>query len=192
MERNRQIDYKIFLNNFSPSSLVELYPKLHHALTSQKIVHIGSHIQSGSIRILKLMGKKISVNKWISVIKDIQKNHPKIKLETSIMVGFPSETNQDFMESVNLLDNVAFDRIDVYKYNERPNLPSLKIPNPVPEPTKNRRYDQIKDQFTICKMKRRLKHMQLVTLTDLNLFINTTRLLLRGYNRDYFHDVPKN
>ena len=108
------------------------------------------------------------------------------------MVGFPSETNQDFMEPINLLDNVAFDRIDVYKYNERPNLPSLKIPNPVPEPTKNRRYDQIKDQFTICKMKRRLKHMQLVTLTDLNLFINTTRLLLRGYNRDYFHDVPKN
>ena len=108
------------------------------------------------------------------------------------MVGFPSETDQDFMESVNLLDNVAFDRIDVYKYNERPNLPSLKIPNPVPEPTKNRRYNQIKYQFTICKMKRRLKHMQLVTLTDLNLFINTTRLLLRGHNRDYFHDVPKN
>jgi len=75
----------------------------------------------------------------VLVIKDIQKNYPKIKLETSIMVGFPSEIDQDFMESVNLLDNIAFDRIDVYIYNERPNLPSIRIPNTVPEQTKKQK-----------------------------------------------------
>ncbi len=82
------------------------------------------------------------------------------------MVGFPSEIDQDLMESVNLLNSVAFDRIDVYKYNERPNLPSSRIPNPVTEQTKNKRYNRIKYQFTICKMEKRLKNMQLVTLTD--------------------------
>jgi tRNA A37 methylthiotransferase MiaB len=192
VEKNRQIDYKIFVNNFSPSSLVELYPKLQPVLESQKIGSIGSHIQSGSNRVLKLMGKKISVEKWGSVIKDIRKKYPKIKLETSIMVGFPSETDKDFEQTLTLLDNVEFDRIDVYKYNERPNLPSLRIPNPVPETTKNKRYNQIKYQFTICKMKKRLKHIQLLTIADLNLFINTTRLLLGAHNRDYLRELSKN
>lgn len=95
----------------------------------------------------------------VLVIKDIQKNYPKIKLETSIMVGFPSEIDQDFMESVNLLDNIAFDRIDVYIYNERPNLPSIRIPNTVLEQTKNKGYNQIIYQFIIGKMKKRLKNM---------------------------------
>ena len=79
------------------------------------------------------MAKKVSLHKWINIIKKIEKKYPKIILTTSIMVGFPSETDQDFKRSVNLLNNILFDRVTVYKYDERPNLPSLRIKGRIPE-----------------------------------------------------------
>ena len=77
IENHRQESYKIFLYNISPNSLIELYPDLERVLASKKIFHLGSHIQSGSKRILKLMGKNLSIGKWVEVIKEIQKSFVK-------------------------------------------------------------------------------------------------------------------
>ena len=180
IENHRQESYKIFLYNISPNSLIELYPDLERVLASKKIFHLGSHIQSGSKRILKLMGKNLSIGKWVEVIKEIQKKHPKIEIGTSIMVGFPSETEKDFAESVNLLHEVLFDTVDVYKYSERPNLPSLRIKNRIPETIKNKRYKQIRNNQTLCKTKKRIRCAQFLTLNDINLFLNMTHTLLRS------------
>ena len=171
IERHPNIDYKIFLNNLSPNSLVDLYPRLERALASKKIFHLGSHIQSGSNRVLKLMGKKISLNRWVEVVKEIQKKYPKIQLATSFMVGFPSETNEDFSKTVNLMHYVLFDRISLYKYSERPNLPSLRIKNRISESIKNKRYNRIKLQITICRIKKQMRNHPFLTLYLLNLFI---------------------
>lgn len=189
LERNRKIDYKILLNNISPNSLIELYPKLEPMLASKKIISLGSAIQSGSNRILKLMGKNLSLVKWIETITDIRKKYPKITLETSIMVGFPSETEKDFAQSLNLLNNVLFDRVAVYKYNERPNLPSLRIKTPIPEITKNKRYKKAKYYRTLNKIKKWKRYDKFHTLSGLNLFVNMARILLAARFGNYFYNL---
>lgn len=132
LENHSDQDYKLSLWNMSPMSLIELYPRLNSIFSSGKISLIGSHIQSGSDRILGLMGRKFSVLKWLSIMKEINKNYPDIRLYTSIIVGFPTETEQDFNKSMELLDNLPFDTVDLYKYEERPNIPSLRLRGRVP------------------------------------------------------------
>lgn len=190
-ERNHQTDYKIYLNNVSPNSLIALYPELERKKAFKNIVHLASHIQSGSDRILKLMGKNLSLVQWVEIIKHIQKKYPKIELKTSIMVGFPTETDHDFAESINLLHDVLFDKVIVYKYNERPNLPSLKIKNRIPESIKTKRYNQTKYHKTVCRIKKRLRRPQFFTITDLGLLINMTSELLHKRARSYSRNVTQ-
>lgn len=149
-------DYKLYLHNISPDSLIEMYPFLDPLFLSKKVFEIGSHINSGSNRILKLMGKTCNVQKWINIMKDIDKKYSHIHLSTSIMVGFPSETELDFSQSVNLFDNTLFDIIDVYEYEERPNLPSLRLKGRIPENIKKKRYNDMKYYATLSRLKKRL------------------------------------
>jgi tRNA A37 methylthiotransferase MiaB len=179
IKRYPKADYTITLNNVSPNSLIELYPRMEHVLTSKKIINLGTHIQSGSNRILKLMGKKFLVDEWAEIISDIKKKYPKVKLETSIMVGFPSETYDDFEQSVNLIKNLLLDRIIIYKYEERPNLPSLKLKNPISAITKDKRYRQIEYHATLCKIKKRLRQSHIPSVSDLNLFLDVANMLSR-------------
>jgi threonylcarbamoyladenosine tRNA methylthiotransferase MtaB len=132
-------DYKLLLDQVSPNALIDVYPYLDSSILSNKVFELGSHIQSGSDRILKLMGKRFKVHDWIRVVKSISRDYPQIRLHTSMMVGFPSESEQDFRESINLVNNALFDKIFVYSYNERPGLPSLRIKGRVPENTKRNR-----------------------------------------------------
>jgi MiaB/RimO family radical SAM methylthiotransferase len=185
IESYPKIDFKISLNHVSPNSLIEFYPKLEHILASKKIIHLGSHIQSGSNRILKLMGKNFSVQRWAEIISDIKKKYPEIKLMTSIMVGFPSETDNDFEKSINLLKTIDFDGVNIYKYDERPNLPSLKIENPVSETIKNKRYHQMEYHRTLSKIKNLTGQTQILTISGLNQFLEMASILLRRLLRSY-------
>ncbi len=186
IESYPKIDYKISLNHVSPNSLIELYPKLEHILASKKIVQLGSHIQSGSSRILKLMGKNFSVDNWVEIINDIKRKYPKIKLATSIMVGFPDETDKDFERSINLLKTMLFDRVMIYKYNERPNLPSLRIEKRISEAIKNKRYHEMEYYRTLCYIKKQIGQTQIPTFSDLNLFFDMASILLRKLFRSCF------
>lgn len=186
IKRYNQIDYKIFLVNVSPSSLIELYPELEQALASKKITYLGSHIQSGSNKILKLMGKNFSLAKWVEIINDISEKYPKINLETSMMVGFPSETDEDFENSLNLLNDVLFDRIVVYKYNERPNLPSLKIKGRIPEIIKSKRYYQMLYHAALCRTKKQVGRFPFLTPTTLSLFLDMVIVRMRALVRSHF------
>jgi tRNA A37 methylthiotransferase MiaB len=138
-ERYPHQDYKLLLDNVSPNALIDIYPDLDSSLLSNKVFELGSHIQSGSGRILKLMGKRFKIYDWIRVIKSISRDHPHIRLTTSMMVGFPSESEQDFRKSLDLVNTLLFDKIYVYSYNERPGLPSRRIKGQVPENIKGKR-----------------------------------------------------
>jgi threonylcarbamoyladenosine tRNA methylthiotransferase MtaB len=149
-------DYKLLLDNVSPNALIDIYPHLDTSFLSNKVFELGSHIQSGSDRILKLMGKRFKIYDWIRVIEGISRDHPQIRLTTSMMVGFPSESEQDFKESINLVNSVLFDKIYVYSYNERPNLPSLRIKGCVPEETKRKRERTMNYYATINMYRKRI------------------------------------
>jgi len=156
--------YKISICSVSPNSLIDLYPKLDQTLLSKRIFEIGSHIQVGSERILKLMGKTFKLDDWKKIIQDIDKNYPNIRVNTSIMLGFPGETEEDFKKTINLLINLLFDRIDVYTYCERPNLPSLKLKDRVPEAIKMRRTKKAQNLARVNTLRKRIKRNRILHL----------------------------
>lgn len=166
LENHRDQDYKLSLENMSPKSLVELYPRLSGSFSCGKIFKIGSHIQSGSGRILRLMGRRFSVREWLRIMKDINKNYPNVRLVTSIMVGFPTETEQDLSKSMQLLDEQLFDEVDLYKYEERPNLASLRLSGRVPNRVKETRYKMVRRKIIICNIRKRMRKFQIFYLVQ--------------------------
>ena len=154
--------YKISLFNVSPDSLVALYPKISQTVLSKRIFQIGSHIQSGSKDVLKQMGKTFEFDDWKKVLLEIGKKYPNIRVATSIMVGFPGETEEDFTKTAHLLRNIPFDRIDLYAYDERPNLPSLKQKGRVSQQTIIARWTKANRLLKVNILKRRIKKIRIL------------------------------
>ena len=76
-------------------------------------------VQSGSNRILSLMNRRYSVEKYLSQIESIRKIIPDCAITTDIIVGFPTETEEDFIDTVNLVETVKFDGAFTFVYSKR-------------------------------------------------------------------------
>jgi tRNA A37 methylthiotransferase MiaB len=135
--------FKISLFNIAPNALIDNYPKINPHLLSDNIFQIGSHIQTGSQKILERMGKTLNFDEWKKTMLAIDTDYPNIRLATSLMVGFPGETEYDIQKTLDLLESIPFDRIDLYRYSERPNLPSLQLTNSVPHQGKINRLQRV-------------------------------------------------
>jgi len=97
--------------------------------------------QSGSTAILKKMNRGYSKEEYIEKIQKIRQIYPDIILSTDIIVGFPGETEEDFLETLDLLKNLAFNEAFLYRYNTRPNTPAEQFKDQIPEEEKLRRLD---------------------------------------------------
>jgi tRNA A37 methylthiotransferase MiaB len=154
--------YKISLFNISPNALIENYSKINPAFLSKNIFQIGSHIQSGSEKILQAMGKTFSVDDWKKTMQAINQDHPCIRLATSLIIGFPGETEEDVQKTLDLLKNLPFDRIDVYLYSERPNLQSLELVDNVPYEEKIKRSRIIGKASKANKVRKKIRKGRLL------------------------------
>ena len=88
-------------------------------------------VQSGSSRVLRRMKRLYSREKYLETIGRIRAAIPEIHFSTDFIVGFPGETEEDFQESLTLLEEVRYGSLFAFKYSERPGTPSLKIGPPV-------------------------------------------------------------
>lgn len=161
LENHRAKNYELQLYNVSPGALVDFYPKLKEVFSSGKISLVGSHIQSGSDRILGLMGRPYSIYEWLKTVKEIKEKYPGIHFSTSIIVGFPTETEQDFEKSMELLDFALFDKVDLYMYEGRPNLPSLRLGGQIPERVKEMRSDLMRHKLILHDITKNAKRMEI-------------------------------
>jgi tRNA-2-methylthio-N6-dimethylallyladenosine synthase len=115
-------------------TLIEAYrhvPKLANQL------HLP--IQSGSDRILNLMGRNHTVLEYKSKIRKIRKIRPDITLTSDFIVGYPGETDQDFEETMNTIHDINFDQSYCFSFSKRPGTPAASLPNQVPEEVKKER-----------------------------------------------------
>ena len=78
-------------------------------------------VQSGSNNILKKMNRNYKIETYIEKIEKLKNLVPKLNLTTDIIVGFPGETDKDFLDTVNLMKKIEFDDAYMYKYNSREN-----------------------------------------------------------------------
>lgn len=111
-------------------------------------------IQHISNDVLKRMNRKTSKENIVNLINKIRKEIPNVILRTSLIVGFPGETEQDFTELLDFVKSTKFDKLGVFKYSKEENTPAAKMPNQIHHKTKNARYRKImSEQKEISKKK---------------------------------------
>jgi tRNA-2-methylthio-N6-dimethylallyladenosine synthase len=101
--------------------------------------HVHLPVQSGSSRILRAMQRTYSREEYLERVAMIRGAKRSISITTDIIVGFPGETDEDFAETLSLLDEVKYDAMFSFKYSPRPHTPSLTMHDVVSEEEKGRR-----------------------------------------------------
>ena len=96
-------------------------------------------VQSGSDRILKLMGRKYDRERYFEVVSKLRAARPNISLSSDFIVGFPGETEQDFRDTMDLIDRVRFDQSFSFIYSPRPGTPAAAMEDNVPLAEKKER-----------------------------------------------------
>ena len=100
-------------------------------------------IQHISNSILKKMNRKTSKEHITKIIEKIRKQIPDVVIRTSLIVGFPGETKQDFSELYDFVEKTKFDKLGVFKYSKEENTPAAKMENQIHYKTKEARYNKI-------------------------------------------------
>ncbi|MCS6954699.1 MAG: radical SAM protein, partial [Bryobacteraceae bacterium] len=106
--------------------LIEAYrrqPKL--------VEHAHLPVQSGSNRVLKLMHRGYTRERFLEIVGKLRRVQPAIGLSTDIIVGFPGETEEDFEQTVSLMREVEFDQAFIFKYSPRRDTPAADMPDQV-------------------------------------------------------------
>lgn len=106
-----------------------------------KVIHLP--IQSGSNKILRLMNRKYTKEHYLTLIDLIRKYIPDAYISTDIIVGFPGETEEDFMETYNLVNQVKYDGVFAFMFSKRSGTVAEKMENQIDEETKKTRIHKL-------------------------------------------------
>jgi tRNA-2-methylthio-N6-dimethylallyladenosine synthase len=103
--------------------------------------HVHLPVQSGSNRILNAMQRLYTREQYLERIAWMKSAKRPISITSDIIVGFPGETDEDFAQTLSLLDEVGYDAVFSFKYSPRPNTPSLALEDAIPDQEKSRRLE---------------------------------------------------
>jgi len=122
-----------------------IYPDLIQEIARNPKVckYLDIPVQHSEDKILKLMGRKSSREKLSGIIKNLRESVPGIALRTTLIVGFPGETKDDFKGLKDFVTNVGFDKLGAFAYSREEGTPAAKLPGQVDDKEKQRRYDEI-------------------------------------------------
>jgi len=106
-----------------------------------KDIHLPA--QSGNNRILELMNRRYTREKYLNIIHKIREKIPNARITSDFIVGFPTETEEEFMDTYNLVQEVKFDSIFAFMYSPREGTVASKMEGQVPEDIKNKRVNML-------------------------------------------------
>jgi threonylcarbamoyladenosine tRNA methylthiotransferase MtaB len=129
----------------SSIEITELNDDILEVLKDSKVIadHLHVPLQAGSNKILKLMNRKYDTNYFMDKINIIRSIRPDISITTDIIVGFPQETEEDFMDTYNFAKKIEFSKIHVFPYSKRDNTVAAKLEGHVDEVTKKDRVNRL-------------------------------------------------
>lgn len=130
---------------FTSSHPKDLLPETIDAMAEVPAVMPQLHlaVQSGSSRILKLMNRKYTREQYLDLVQRVRDRIPNIALTTDIIVGFPGETEEDFEQTVTLVDEARFTQVFTFIYSKRDGTPAAKIDDPTPRRVIQERFDRL-------------------------------------------------
>lgn len=149
--------------------------------------HLHLPVQSGSNRTLKRMKREHTREWYLEQIGEYRVRVPEGTLTTDFIVGFPGETEQDFLETLDLAERVEFDSAYIFQYSPRPGTPALKLGDDVSHEEKGRRHQKLLSAQKAASLKRNQaligQNVEVLfesrTKRDENRFVGRTR----GYKR---------
>src|SRR6266487_4067140 len=101
--------------------------------------HVHLPLQSGSNKILKAMHRAYTAEKYVNLIERIRRARHNIAITTDIIVGFPGETEDDYKQTRDLIEEIQFDNAFVFRYSPRRGTPAAAMPDQIDERTKEER-----------------------------------------------------
>ena len=107
----------------------------------EKYIHLPA--QSGNDRILKLMNRKYTREKYLSIIHKIREKIPSCRITSDFIVGFPTETEEEFEDTYSLVKEVRFDSIFAFMYSPREGTVASKMEDQIPDEIKNARVNKL-------------------------------------------------
>ena len=116
--------------------------------------HVHLPVQSGSSRVLAAMDRLYTREDYLRRIEWLKTAKRKYALTTDIIVGFPGETDRDFEQTLDLLDQVQYDSLFSFKYSPRPNTAALAMPDRIPEDEKQRRLVILQEKQRAIQIRR--------------------------------------
>ena len=105
--------------------------------------HLHLPLQSGSSRILKAMNRRYTREGYLELVEKIRRAIPDISLTTDIIVGFPGETEEDFQDTLSVVEQCRFDAAFTFIYSKRTGTPAAKMEDQVPEDVVKERFDRL-------------------------------------------------
>ncbi|HOK56048.1 MAG TPA: MiaB/RimO family radical SAM methylthiotransferase [bacterium] len=144
--------------------------------------HFHIPLQSGSDRILNLMGRRYTFNDYLEKIDMIKENIDRVTFTTDVIVGFPGEKEEDFEKTCMAIDKIKFLKVHIFPYSERKNTVAINLPDKVEEKTKKERFKKILkiSNYSSKKVKENFIGKKLEVLIE-----EKTGNFLKGYSENY-------
>jgi tRNA-2-methylthio-N6-dimethylallyladenosine synthase len=134
--------------------------------------HVHLPVQSGSTKILDAMQRQYTRDEYMRRIEWMKNARRDIAITTDIIVGFPGETEQDFEETMKLIEDVEYDAMFIFKYSRRPNTAALAYEDQIPEEEKTRRLIVLQEKQRAIQIRR-----------NANYIGRREEVLVEGYNK---------
>ncbi|MBP3707916.1 MAG: tRNA (N6-isopentenyl adenosine(37)-C2)-methylthiotransferase MiaB [Clostridia bacterium] len=107
-----------------------------------KMIHLP--LQSGSSEVLKKMNRKYTKEQYLNLVHKMKSRIPNLTLSTDIIVGFPEETEEDFKDTLDVVDKVNFEQVFMFIYSRRVGTPADKMEKQIPDEVKHERFNRLK------------------------------------------------
>ena len=108
-----------------------------------KLVHLP--LQSGNTKVLKEMNRKYTKEQYLNLVDKMKSKIPNLALSTDIIVGFPGETDEEFEDTLDVVEKVKFEQVYMFIYSRRVGTPGDKMENQVPDEIKHKRFNKLKE-----------------------------------------------
>jgi tRNA-2-methylthio-N6-dimethylallyladenosine synthase len=138
---------------FTTSFPRDFHPDIVDAIDEHENLCNWVHLpaQSGSNRILQSMRRGHTIESYLKKVDKIRSSSRNISLTTDIIVGFPGETENDFEETVKMVERCRFDSAYIFKYSPRPGTPAFSMPDDVSVSEKTRRFCELEALQKKCQ-----------------------------------------
>ena len=167
---------------FMTSHPKDLSDELVEAYRTSTILCDSVHlpVQSGSSKVLKNMNRRYTREDYLTLVDKLREARPGIAITTDIIVGFPGETEEDFLETLSLVKTVEFDSAFTFLYSVRRGTPAEKFDDQIPEEIKHERFNRLVDEINIISEKKNKDRIGKIEKVLVEGYSKTNKNILTG------------